>query len=247
MSGGGQTTVQQTSSGPPAYLQPYLQYGAQQAKDIYNSSQPAYFPGSTVAAQSPATRAAISGTTARAINGSSLNNASAGYLGGVLNGNYLKPGNPYQDALNKSIADSVIPNVDAQFSLAGRYGSPAQAASLTSALADAIAPSVYGNYQQERGNQQAAAGMAPNQAAQDYADLGQLAAAGHQQDQYGQSLIDANINRWNYDQNLQANKLAQMMALLSGGNFGTQGTSTTTAPGDGLGGLGGFLGGLLGL
>src|SRR5258706_6345104 len=99
MSGGGQTTSNTTSSGPPAYLQPYLQYGAQQAQQIYNSSQPAYFPGSTVAGQSPATQAALSGTTARAINGSPLNKASSGYLGDVLAGKYLTPGNPYQNAL----------------------------------------------------------------------------------------------------------------------------------------------------
>ena len=243
MSGGGQTSTSTTSSGPPAYLQPYLQYGAQQAQQIYKSSQPSYFPGATVASQSPASRAAISGTAARAINGSPLNRASAGYLGDVLSGRYLAPGNPYQGALNRSISDSVLPAVESQFSAAGRYGSPAMGESLTTALADAIAPSAYGNYQQERQNQNAAAGMAPNQAAQDYVDLGQLASAGGQQDQYAQSLVDANVARWNYGQNIQGNKLAQMMALLNGGNYGTQGTSTTTAPG---GGLGGFLGGLLG-
>ena len=243
MSGGGQTSTSTTSSGPPAYLQPYLQYGAQQARQIYNSSQPSYFPGSTVAGQSPATQAALSGTAERAINGSPLNVASSGYLGDVVAGKYLSPGNPYQAALNKSISDSVLPTVESQFSAAGRYGSPAMGSSLTSALADAIAPSVYGNYQQERQNQNTAAGMAPNQAAQDYADLGQLASAGSQQDRYAQSLVDANVARWNYGQNLQGNKLAQMMALLNGGNYGTQGTSTTTTPG---GGLGGFLGGLLG-
>jgi hypothetical protein len=243
MSGGGQTSTSTTSSGPPAYLQPYLQYGAQQAQQIYKSSQPSYFPGATIAAQSPATRAALSGATARAINGSPLNSASSGYLTDVLNGRYLAPGNPYQDALNRSISDSVLPTVESQFSAAGRYGSPSMGASLTTALADAIAPSMYGNYQQERQNQNTAAGMAPNQAQQDYVDLGQLNAAGQQQDAYGQNLVDANVARWNYDQNLQGNKLAQMMALLNGGNYGTQGTSTTTAPG---GGLGGFLGGLLG-
>lgn len=243
MSGGGQTTTSTTSSGPPAYLQPYLQYGANQAQQIYKSSQPSYFPGATVASQSPATQAALSGTMARAINGSPLNKASSGYLSDVLGGRYLSAGNPNQAALNQSIADSVLPTVEGQFSAGGRYGSPAMAGTMTTALADAIAPSMYGNYQQERGYQQAAAGMAPNQAAQDYTDLGQLAQAGSQQDQYAQSLINANVARWNYDQNLQGNKLAQMMSLLNGGNYGTQGTSITTAPG---GGLGGFLGGLLG-
>lgn len=243
--GGGQTSTVSQQSGPPSYLQPFLQTAAGAAMTNYNSSSPQYFPGQTVVNQSPQTQAAIGGTTARAENGSPINTAAGGYLQNVLNGNYLNPGNPYQTQLNQSIQDAVIPSVESQFSQNGRYGSGAFADSMTRQLADSIAPSVYGNYQQERGNQQAAAQMAPAQANQDYVDLGQLNAAGQQQDQYGQSIINANVNKYNYNQNLQTNKLTQLMALLNGGNFGTQGTSTTTQPTDILGGLGGLLGGLL--
>lgn len=209
----------------------------------YKSPSPLYFPGNTVANQSPQTQASISGTTARAENGSPINAAAGGYLGDVLSGKYLNPGNPYQTQLNQSIRDAVIPSVESQFSQNGRYGSGAFADSMTKQLADSIAPSVYGNYQQERGNQQAAAGMAPNQANQDYVDLGQLNQAGQQQDTYGQNVLNSNIQRYSYGQNLNTNKLAQLMALLNGGNFGTSGTSTTTQP---SGGFGGVLGGLLG-
>ena len=115
---------------------------------------------------------------------------------------------------------------------------------LTKSLADAIAPSMYGNYQQERGNQQAAAGMAPGVAATDWQDLAGLQAAGQGMDQYGRQLLNSQVDKWNFNQNLPYNKLAQYMGLLLGGNWGTQGTSTTV-PSQG-GGFGGFLGGLLG-
>jgi hypothetical protein len=243
MSGGGQTATSYQTSGPPAYLQPYLRSGAAQAQAIYNSSAPQYYPGSTVAAASPATQAWRQAAAARGLNGSPVNAAAGGYLQGVLGGDYLRQGNPYQGALNQSIYDAVIPTVESQFSLGGRYGSPAMGSEMTRQIADAIAPSAYGNYQQERGNQQAAAGMAPSVAGADWQDLAGLQAAGESQDAYGQNLLNANIDKWNYNQNLPYNKLNQYMSLLLGGNWGTQGTSTQTTPRDGLGG---FLGGLLG-
>jgi hypothetical protein len=195
MSGGGQTSTTTQTSGPPAYLEPYLKYGAQQGQALYNSSQPSYYPGSTVANQSSYTQAANQGIASRATNGSPLNQAAGGYLSGVLNGNYLNAGNPYQTALNKSIGDAVIPQVESQFSSAGRYGSPAMAGTMTTALANAIAPSMYGNYQQERGNQQNAMSFAPTLANQDWADLGQLGQLGQQQDAYGQNLVNAGVNK----------------------------------------------------
>ena len=246
MPGGDNQTSKTTSNqGPPAYLQPYLKYGAQQAQQLYQSSSPSYYPGSTVASQSPYTQAALQGTAARATNGSPLNAASSGYLQNVLGGDYLNAGNPYQGALDQSILGPVSANVNSQFSAAGRYGSGAHAGELGTAEVNALAPYQYGNYQQERANQQAAAGMAPNQAAQDYVDLGQLAAAGQQQDQYGQSLVNANVDKWNYNQNLPYNKLSQYMGLLNGNNYGTQGTSTQTTPSQGFN-WGGLLGGVLG-
>jgi hypothetical protein len=242
MSGGGQTSSTVNSSQPPAYLQPYLQYGAQQAKAQYQSAGPSYYPGSTVAAQSPYTTAANQGIAALASRGAPTSNAASGYLTGLLNGNYLRAGNPYQAALDKSIGDAVIPTVESQFSAAGRYGSPAMAGAMTRALADAIAPQHYATYNDTLGLMNSGAGLAPGLDQAPYYGLAQLASAGQGQDSYNQSLANADVNKWNYNQNLPYNKLGQYMGLLSAQNWGTQGTSTTQ-PG---GGLGGFLGGLLG-
>jgi hypothetical protein len=249
MSGGQQTATSTSTTQPPAYLQPFLQYGAQQAQNLYNSSAPAYYPGSTVARQSPYTIAADQGIAARAINGSPVVGSASGYLQNVLGGKYLGS-NPYLGAVDQSVWDATKPRVDSEWSAGGRYGSPNMGLELGKEYMDAIAPFHYSDYQNERADQQQAAGMAPTIANQDWVDLQNLGAAGASQDQYNQSLINAPINQWNYNQNLALNKLQQYMGLLLGGGFGNTTTGTQTQPGGsplnallGLGG--GFLGAIL--
>jgi hypothetical protein len=250
MPSGGQTSTTTQQSGPPAYLEPYLRYGASQAQALYQSPSPSYYPGSTVANPSNATQAANQMAAARAVNGNPAEKAGQSYLQNVLGGAYLAPGNPYTAALNTSIAANILPSVNAQFSLGGRYGSPDHAGTLATSLANAEAPLMYQNYQQERANQQAAAGMAPTYAQQDWADIAGLQAAGQAQDQRAQNQIDGNMDRWNYDQNLAGNKLQQYLGLLLNGGYGGRSTATQTSPGGGFesvlgSGIGGFLAGLL--
>ena len=241
MPSGGQSSTTQQTTQVPSWLQQGQQYGAQQAKAIYQSASPQYYPGTTVANQSPATQAANQGTIARAINGSPTNAAANGYLQSTLSPNFAMQQNANQGALNQSISDAVIPQVESQFSLGGRYGSPSMGGTMTTALADAIAPQMYGQYQANQQLQQGAAQMAPNQAAQDYTDLSALGATGAGQDQYAQNQINANMNQWNYNQNLDSQKLAQYMQLLNGANVPTNSTSTQSQPG---GGIMGLLGGI---
>jgi hypothetical protein len=245
---GGNTSQQTQQSGPPAYLQPYLNYGLQQGAALYQSPSPSYYPGSQVAAPSTATQAGWQDAIARATQGSQVGNAAQQYGTNVLQGGYLNP-NPYQGAVNQSIYASTIPAVDAQFSLGGRYGSGAQSGTLGTAIASQIAPLEYQNYQQERTNQQNMAGMAPALGAQDWTDIQGLLGAGSAQDQLAQQQIGANVNEWNYNQNLAMNKLQQYMQLL-GGMPGTSQTATSTPAGGDIGSqilkiLGGAAGGLL--
>jgi hypothetical protein len=242
-SGGGNTTTTTQASGPPAWLQPFLKQGADQDWNLYTTPGPGYFPGNTVANPSTATQAGNQAAVARGLNGNAAENAGTGYLANVLNGKYL--GGQNLDPVHRSIAASVIPNVNAQFSLGGRYGSPDHAGSMTTALANAEAPYDYGNYQTERANQQSAAGMAPGYASQDWQDIAGLQGAGSQQDQIAQNQIDANKQRWDYNQNLGQNKLQQYMQLLMGPNWGNTTSGTTTTP-DSSGGIPGMIGGLLG-
>lgn len=244
---GGNTSTTTNNQQPWQGQQAPLLYGFGQARDLYNSSSPSYYPGSTVANQGPATKAFQQGATALGVNGDSTVNAAGGYLDNVLGGQYTNggPSNPFSQQLTKSISDSVLPNVAAQFSLAGRTGSPDEAGTMTTALTNALAPYQFGNYQQERQNQQSAAGMAPGQGQANAAPLGLLQQAGQSQDTQAQNVTNAGVNQWNYNQNLAANKLAQYMQLIQG-NYGGTGTSTTTQPSGGpLGALGGLLGAVL--
>lgn len=240
---GQQTATQTQATGPSPMITPYLQYGAKQAASLYQSNSPQYYPGQTVANQSPLTQAGNQAASALAMNGNQAENAGNGYLASVLSPNYVNTQNANQAALNKSISDAIIPQVNAQFSLGGRYGSPDQAGTMTTALANAIAPQMYGQYQANQQIQNSAAGMAPGYAQQQQSEIQGLQNAGAAQDQYNQSLVDANVNRWNYNQNLAGNKLAQYMGIVGNPVWGSNSTATSSQPG---GGLTGFLGGVLG-
>ncbi len=78
----------------------------------------------------------------------------------------------------------------------------------------------------------------PGYAQADYADIAQLADVGRQREAMAQALINDQIARWNFEQQMPADKLAQYAQLIRG-DFG--GTTTTTAPySSGAGMLGGM-------
>lgn len=239
---GGNTATQQQTSGPPAFLQPYLNYALQQGTSLYQSPSPSYYPGTQVAAPSTATQAGWQDAIARATQGSQVGNAAQQYGTNVLQGGFLGP-NPYQNAVNQSIYASTIPAVDAQFSLGGRYGSGAQSGTLGTAIANQIAPMEYQQYQNERQAQQNMAQMAPGLGAQDWTDIQGLMGVGSAQDALAQQQIGANINQWNYNQNLAQNKLAQFAQLMGGLPFGQTQTSTSTPAGTDFGSILGKIGG----
>lgn len=243
--GGGPQQVTQTSkSEPPAYLQPYLTDIAQKAQANYNSNQPQYFPGQTYQSPSAATNQSIAGTIDRAQAGNPLLPAAQGQTLSMIRGDYLNPNsNPFLrasvDAANQPVVDNymqnVAPSIDARFSMAGRYGSPgahvgAQGQALDSlnrTLANNSA-TMYGNaYNTERGYQNAAIAAAPQLAETDYNDLTRLAAAGATQEGYDTAKRNADIARWDYNQNLPTAKLGQYSNLIYGQNAG--GTNTTTS------------------
>jgi hypothetical protein len=245
MSGGGgtQTTVQ--SSDAPEYAQPFVKDVLSEAQNQYREPQPQYYPGATLAAQSPETLAGINALSSRGMTGNPLVQGAQAQQQGTIGGQYLA-GNPMQDAVYGNIASHVLPSVNSQFSLAGRYGSNAHQNQLVDQLTNAYAPYASQNYQFERGNQEAAAARSPQFAAQDYQDINAVLGAGQLRQDYGQQQINADIGRWDFAQNLPAQKLAQYAALTSGGTVGNQVTSQQPQNnnqlmqllGLGLGGLG---------
>lgn len=247
-SGGGGTNTTVTKSDPWAGQQPYLQNIYGEAQNWYNSSEPAYYEGSTVADLGPTTQQAIDLQTSRALSGSPLTSQGQGLIADTLAGDYLTQ-NPYVDAVFNQGADQIKKNywdavngTNSGASSAGRYGSGMQAYATDQAgdtlaknLGDLYNQTYYSNYQTERGNQNAALSSALNYANQDYTDLAKLAEAGAVTDEQAQALIDADINKWNYNQNLKVNKLGQYLGLI-GGNYG--GSTSTQTPVSGQSWLG---------
>lgn len=240
--GGGSTTTVQKSD-PWAGQQSYLTYGFDQAKNQYNSQNPQYYPGQTVAPLSDTTNLAMNLQTQRALNGNPLTNAAQGQLGNTVAGNYLNS-NPYldanfqagTDAISKAYGDTVRGNT-ASFEGGGRTGSGMQAFynnqandTLAKNLNNLYGQTYYTNYTNERQNQLNATQLAPTYAGLDYTNLDALSNVGAAQDANNQNILNSNIDRWNYNQNLNANKLGQYMNMIQGNYGGTSSSSGTYTP-----------------
>jgi hypothetical protein len=254
-------------------LRPYVGYGLEEAKRLYQGFTPQYFPGQTYVGPSESTQAALLAQRNRAVQGSALNPAAQQQQLATIRGQYLG-GNPFFEGAFQPAAMAAttqfnrsIQDINSQSSRAGRYGSGAMgqlqgaaATTLANALTGTAGQLAYQNYATERARQEAAAMGAPGLAAADYSDIAQLAAAGQAQEAYqGQALQDA-INRFNFQQNLPQQQLSNFLSAAYGSPFNTVGTSSKpiySSPGLGalsgaglgyqaFGPVGGAIGGLLG-
>lgn len=234
--GGGGTTTTQTiqDNSPWSAQQEPLKFGFEQARNIYDSSSPNYFQGNTVAGMNQNQQTALDLTKNRAINGNPLTAASQGEAQKTLSGAYLTPGNPYMANLTQAIDAQVRPSVDSRFSGSGRFGSAGHEGAYTSAMANAIAPQMFNSYEAERGRMGQTMAQAPGLAQADYFDAAQLGNVGLQQQQQSQADINAAIEKHNFEQNSQQNKLADYMGLIGGGYGGSNNTvQTGPSPGKG--------------
>ena len=212
---------------PWAQQIPYLTQGFSQAQNLFNQPGPAYYPGQTVAPMAPEQTLGLGAQAARAAAGSPVNRAAQGYATDVLGGKYLNQGNPYLAAVDDALWAKVAPNVNSQFSAAGRYGSGAQTDALATGFANAIAPYHYQDYASELGRMDQAAALAPTLANTDYQDIAAMTDVGKQRQAQAQSEIQAAQDRYNYNAQLPAAKLAQYMQMIQG-NYG--GTTTGKQP-----------------
>jgi len=249
-SGGSSTQTTRNVNEPPEFIKPMLQGGITDLNQIYMQrggagGAPAYYSGSTVAPFSSQTEQALRMMEQRGANGSPLTGAAQTQLTDTINGKYLDPtSNPqFKAALQAShqpyidqFMGTVIPGVTSAFEGSGRTGSPAHQMAVdrattglnrTIADADAKAGSEY--FTTARGQQIAASGMAPTLANQDYVDINQFGTAGQARDNQAQSLIDADVDRYNYNQNKDMDYISRYLAMLNGGYPGgtTTGTGTT--------------------
>jgi hypothetical protein len=265
--GGGGTQVQKTE--PWDQQKPYLIDIFQQSQNMYNSGAlaPDYYAGNTVAPQSQWTQNALQMQADRAMNGSaSIDTALAG-MDNITSGNALANNaglnalnqmttavNPYMKALYEDAAGQANAQIDSGFSGAGRYGSGAHENAKADAMADLSAQMYSHAYDQQLQaaqqagqlyntgiGQQVVAGQTAQQLAnQAYTDAAALSEAGGVKDDYQQQLINADIDRYNYESQQPLTALSNYNQLIQG-TYG--GTSTTTGQQQRGSLLGGALGG----
>lgn len=199
--GGGNTrTVQASSTEPPAFQKPFLEYGLSQAKQLYESGAPQYYPGQTVVGYSPESEMALQGIRQQAISGSPFIQGVQDVVMQNLMGT-----NPLQAAAFRP----VVEQVQAQAAQAGRYGSGYQQA----ALAQALAPMALEA-------QQRAIAQAPAARQFGYADLETLAGVGAAREAQQQAELAADVERFQFEQARPQEKLQQYLAAIRGGEMG---------------------------
>lgn len=285
--GGSSTTVQKSE--PWEEQKPYLKYGFGQAQDIYEGGPAQYYPGQTYVDLSDPTQAGLEGQIGQAEQGSPTVGAASDYATSTLGGQSDNPwagflgsggqgladtasgsflnSNPYLDAtygaasdrIKTDFADTVMPNIAAQFGMSGGTGGELHKELATKAgreLTDSLgslAANIYGgNYQSERDRMEAAkagltnvgqglygtgvqeklglAGMAPGLEEAGYLPWQKMQDAGQQYEKFGERVLEDDIRRFNYAQNADLAALQDYLAMISG-NYGATSTSRTSGGG----------------
>jgi len=241
--GGGQQ--QTTTSEIDPMLKPYISYGLDEAKTLYQAGAPEYYPGKTYVPASATTTSALGLAEARAKAGSPLVPAAQAQQLNTIGGDYLSAGNPYFAKMMSAAAAPVISeynkatqNLNSTAAQSGRYGSNAQAqmqSDATTNLANALsrrgAELAYGNYGAERGFQNQAVSNAPQLAMADYQDINQLAQIGQTEEQYAKDILNADIGRYEYNANAPQQQLGSYLSAAYGAPAPVSTTTTTSGGG----------------
>lgn len=210
--GGGsqQTGTQTVTNQIDPMLRPYVQFGLDEAKRLYQNPTP-YAPFNTVVAPSQSTLSALSGIESRAMAGSPLMASAQQQAGRTISGDYLS-GNPFFTGAFQAATRPIeqqfqqnIGDIRSKVSSSGRYGSAAQnqlegraADALAQGLSDIGGRLAYQNYSDERARQEAAISNAPAMSQADYNDFAKLLAAGTTREGYTQAEIADQLARYQY-------------------------------------------------
>jgi len=241
--GGGQTT-ETTQNIDPAIL-PYITYGLEEAKGLYQGAGPTYYPGQTYVDQSAQTTEGLGLAETRARAGSPLIPAAQSQALSTIQGDRLSAGNPYFANMMRTAATPVvnefntaIRDIGSRTAASGRYGSGAMgemesqaSENLANALSQRGSELAYQNYATERGRQDQAIGNAGALAGQDYSDIQQLMNVGQAQEGYDKTALNADIGRFEYGQNQPYNKLESYLSAAYGAPAPVNQTSTSSGGG----------------
>lgn len=238
MGGGGGSQESKTTTSIDPRIAPYVEYGLKEGQRLYESAGPRYYEGQNYVSPSEATQQSLQMARERALGGSPLIKAAQQETLDTIAGRGV---NPFLagalEGVNRQAGQDYTKNIQAlnsAASSAGRYGSAAQGQQQGQAqdifarnLAEAGNRMAYQSAEAERARQVAASQYAPQMANADYMDIDKLLKIGQIGEGYDRTQLQANMDRFNYEQNLPQMKLSQFANLFSSVPQGT--TTTQTA------------------
>ena len=242
-SGGGGTSTTKNELDPT--IRPFVEYGLNEAKGLYQTDTPQYYGGQTYIGPSAQTQSALQAAQNRALGGNPLLTGAQAQQGATVGGQFLSAGNPYFSQAMQGAAQGATQNYNDAImaaqsgaSRAGRYGSGVSADiqnraanTLANTLANKYGEFAAQNYANERALQQQSALNAPALAQADYADIQQLMNVGKTAEDYQKTALQADIDRFNFEQNKPYQKLSAYLGAAYGAPTGS--VSTTTQSGGG--------------
>lgn len=239
--GGGKQDSTTTTSIDPS-IKPYVTYGLEEGKRLYESQTPSFFPSQTYVSPSEQTQQALKMAQERAMAGSPLTGAAQAETLATIQG---KGVNPFLagalEQTNRLAGEDYLRNIQKLQSGAssmGRYGSAAQGQQtgqaqdiFARALTEQGGQLAYNSAEAERQRQMAAVGAAPAMANADYADIQRLLSVGGAKEAQSAAQLQDEMNRFNFAQNLPQAKLSQFANLFSSVPQGTTTVQTATPTG----------------
>jgi len=239
--GGGKQDSTTTTSIDPS-IKPYVTYGLEEAKRLYETGSPQFFPGQTYVSPSEQTQQALKMAQERAMAGSPLTGAAQAETLATIQGRGV---NPFLagalEQTNRLAGEDYLRNIQKLQSGAasmGRYGSAAQGQQtgqaqdiFARALTEQGGQLAYNSAEAERARQMAAVGAAPAMANADYADIQRLLSVGGAKEAQSAAQLQDEMNRFNFAQNLPQAKLSQFANLFSSVPQGATTTQTATPTG----------------
>lgn len=250
MGGGGGTNTNTIQNADPwAGQQPYLTDIFSQAQQQYQTQQPQYYPGQTVAQPTAATTQGQQMMLDAAGGAQQTSAGAQGYNQMITSGALLNPAsNPWLPAaaagtvapVYQQLMQSTLPGIRNQFQGAGQMGGTRDALAQGTAigLTNQGALNTIANMYNTAYGQSLAAGTAAQAAAPGLVGAAakpseMVSAVGTQQQQQAQANINADIARWNYNQTLPQQALSTYASMISG-NYGGSMTGQSWMSGGGF-------------
>ena len=257
MSKGGSDEQESTQQVIPwCGAQPHLSTMFNTAGQLVNQGSPAYYPGQTFAGRDPLSDQAQN---------LSLNYATSSMPGQIYDAQRAQSfalnspdvaNNPYvqnmmaanQFNVQQNLSENILPRLGSGAVAAGQYGGSRQgiaeglaARDSQQALATANAQTMMDAYTKGLGAQQGALAMAPQTMGMGLMPMDIMGQVGQYNTGIDEQALGADMERWNYNQNLPWENLNRYSSIVSQAPWG----STSTAEGGGSSPIAGALGGAM--